>query len=104
MVREAAQEANEPVHLLIDPGVLAVGADMILAMTPQVVHTVEFRAPLGQPDQPDAQLGGQLLGARGGMAGVLVQEQGDTPATVVAADDRQEGPEILSFLPLADQE
>src|SRR3954451_14819503 len=95
---------NEPLYFLVDLGILPVGADVVLAMTPQVIHPIQLRAALGQPDQLDAHLDGQVLRSPGGMTWIFVQEQRNVPATVMATDYLQERPEVLATLPRASQE
>src|SRR3954453_2131043 len=70
---------NEPLYFLVDLGILPVGADVVLAMTPQVIHPIQLRAALGQPDQLDAHLDGQVLRSPGGInpAKKLVREHED---------------------------
>src|SRR5271157_4587526 len=73
-------------------------------MTPEMIHPVQLGATLGQPDQADAQLSGQVLRPVCSMAGILVQEQGDLPAPVMAVKDCQERSEVLTTLPPTCQE
>src|SRR5205085_4396450 len=76
----------------------------LLAVPPQVVHRVEVRAPLGQPQQLDPQLVGGVLGVLRRMATVLVQQQRHVPAPVKVADLLQEVLEVHAALPLACQQ
>jgi hypothetical protein len=39
---------------------LQIGASDVFGLAPQFVHRVEFRCPLGQPQQFDVQVAGQL--------------------------------------------
>src|SRR6185436_2464848 len=51
----------------IDRGSLPIGGDKSLQFAPELVHRVQFRSLLGQPDKPDGERCGQHLGARGGV-------------------------------------
>jgi len=73
-------------------------------MTLEVIHPVQLRATLGQPDQADAQLSGQVLRTVCSVAWILVQEQGDMPTPVMAVNDCQESSEVLTTLPPTCQE
>ena len=83
---------HEAFDLFVDAGVLLVGADDILGLAPEGLDKVELGRAGGQPQQRHV-LGGLPRGARG-VAGVLVQEQGDVPATVGGAHQRQERLEV----------
>src|SRR5690348_15847945 len=67
-------------------------------MAPQMIHAVQLWAPLRQPEQPKEQRGGQRLGSLGRVAGILVQQQGDRPAGIVASNQQQEGLKVLAPL------
>jgi flagellar protein FliL len=51
----------------IDRGSLPIGGDKSLQFAPELVHRVQFRSLLGQPEKPDGERCGQHLGARGGV-------------------------------------
>ena len=83
---------------------MPIGKNVVLAMAPEVIHSVQLRATLGQPDQADAQLSGQVLRTVCSVAWILVQEQGDMPTPVMAMNDCQKSSEVLTTLPLTCQE
>lgn len=89
--------------MVFDRRVLLVGADLILAITPQVVHGIEFRRALGQPDQFDPQPLGQMLRADSRVAWVLIQQQGDVPTPVMPMKVDQERLEVPGSLPFPGQ-
>ena len=43
---------NESIDLLTQRRMLVIGADSRLAMAPEVIHRIEVRASLGQPQEP----------------------------------------------------
>jgi hypothetical protein len=90
--------------MVIDRLVLLAGADLVLGVAPQVVQRVELRRPLGQPDQFGPRPLGHAPGARCGVAGVLVQQQGDVPTPVMPVEVIEERLEVPGPLPLPDQE
>ena len=83
---------------------MPIGKNVVLAVTPEVIHPVQLRATLGQPDQADAQLSGQVLRTVCSAAWILVQEQGDLPAPLMTVNDCQKSSEVLTTLPLTCQE
>jgi hypothetical protein len=95
---------EETLHLFVNGRVLLVGADEVLALTPQGVHRVEFGAPVRQPQQVDVEALSQPRRSLGRVAGVFVQEQRHVPATVTAMDLAQERLEVSGPLMLARQE
>ena len=58
---------------MLNRGLLMVGTHLILGMAPHVVHRVQFRAALRQPEQTDPQLPRQPNRAVGCVTGVLIQ-------------------------------
>ena len=77
---------------------LSIRKDVVFAMTPEVIHPVQLRASLGQPDEADAQLSGPVLRTVCSVAWVLVQEQCNLPAPVMVVNHRQESSEVLTTL------
>src|SRR5689334_145795 len=63
--------ADKRVDQVLDRGVLTIGTDLILGVAPDVIHRVQLRATLGQPDQADLQFPRQPDRAAGRMAGIL---------------------------------
>jgi len=87
------------VGLLVDGPELAVGGDQPLQVLEQLVHRVEFRTLLGQPQQDDSQASSQGLTAGGVVTGGLVQQQPQRPPGVALPQVAQEGLEVLLTLP-----
>jgi hypothetical protein len=82
-------QSRHPVRGIAGQGIrrggLPIGGDEPLQFAPELVHRVQFRSLLGQPEQPDAERRGQHLGARGGMRAGPVGEQPDRAGGAVAA-------------------
>ena len=60
-----------------------VGADDLFPVTPEVIHQVEMRTALREPQQADAERLGEGLRASGRVNGVLIQEPRDGPGAVM---------------------
>src|SRR3954451_25143725 len=88
---QTAEVADEAVDLLIDGIILMVGRDDLLTMAPQMIHRVQVWRALGQPQQFDLIVVGQGPRVLRRVAGVLVEQQGDMPPTVVLMDLVHEG-------------
>ncbi len=68
---------------------------MLLAAAPQVVHGVELRPLLGQPQQVDVQARSQLQRTSGGVAAGLVQQQEEGAPGIMRSQQSEEGLEVL---------
>src|SRR5581483_582291 len=66
-----------------------------LSPSPKLVHPVEFRPLLWQPNKDDAQRPGQGWAPGGGVAGGLVQHQPDWPSGVGLAQKAEKSPKAL---------
>src|SRR5581483_256279 len=87
---------HELIHLEFDGGLLPVGANCAFAETPQVIHRVEVRTAVGQPQELDVEILGQRLGLLVLVGGVFIQEQRHRLGAVVPADEIQK---LLEFQP-----
>lgn len=92
LIRQAAQEGQEEIHLGLDGRVLLVGADDVFGLPPQRVQRVQLRRTLRQPHQGHP-LGRPRRGP-GRVGRVLVQQQRHVPAPVVRPRLPQEGLEV----------
>lgn len=81
--RQTIQVTDETLHMFIDGRILEIGTDRLFGMTPQMVHRIQVRAALWQPNQFNVQLRGQLLGRLRCMAGVAVQKQDHRSPSIV---------------------
>src|SRR5262249_40404552 len=97
------QVAHEALDGALDGQVLAVGGDLGLRGSPQVVHRVELRGSLRQPEQADVEPRREALGRVRRVAGILVEKQGDGTITVAAAQLAEKGLEVHRALALAAQ-
>ena len=73
--RQALKIFQKPVHLVVDTGILLVGAEVIFPLSPQRVHRVQFRTALRQPEQIDVLTPSQGHRILGRVARILVQQQ-----------------------------
>lgn len=87
-----------------DGGELAVGGKFSFEITPEVIHRVEFRALVGQPEQSDLEPGGELLAADGGVTGRLIEQKPDGPTTIVLAQELEKCAEVILAGMVAAQE
>lgn len=71
-VGEAFQVFDKGVEVIVDRGILQVGADNVFALPPEFVQRVEFGRPFGEPEQLDPQIVGQLLRCLRGVARVFI--------------------------------
>src|SRR5438067_4754067 len=97
LIRQPTQVMEEAAYLLLNRRVLLIGADHVLALPPQRIQRVQRRRALRQPQQGHPRDGWQRR--LGGVAGILVQQQGYMPASVSRPDLRPEGTEVKA-LPL----
>jgi len=98
---EALNVADEALDQMVDRGILMVGTHLTLGMTPQVIHRVQLRATLGQPDQTDLKLPCQPDRGACCVTGILIQQQPNRPTPVVLVDELEEGLEVLGSLSAA---
>src|SRR3569833_1952027 len=81
--------------MLANAFILNIGGDVSFELSPELVHAVEFRPLLGEPDLPDVQRLGQPLTCGGGMARGLIEYQRDGAAGIRAAQQAQEVLKVL---------
>lgn len=60
-----------------------------------MIHCVEFRALLGQPDQGDVEVGGPLQTLVSGMSRPFVEQHPHGALTIAAADLLQKRPKVF---------
>src|SRR3954469_19872624 len=101
----ASPTTTRPLRFLINlfAGlILLIGTDHILGLPPQGLHRVQLRRPVRQPQQRHPlRLAHRGLGR---MAGILVEQQGHMPASVVPPEFREERLEVAATPPLTRHE
>lgn len=90
--------------MIVDAGLLPIGADLILPVPPQVIHRVEMGRALRQPDQLHAEAGGQPPGGSRDVTAILIEQDGHLPASIMVMDQVQERLEVFGPLVLSRQE
>ena len=92
-------------HEFLDRPVLPVGTISLLAMTPQVIHRVQFGTSDRQPNQLDSEASRVALRGLGRMATVPVQYERHPPSSVLLMDQPEELLEVFFplLLPLQEQ-
>lgn len=85
----------------VDARVLPVRGDVLLHVSPHMIHRVEMRRPRRQPEQGDTQLRRQTLRGLRRVAGVSIEKQGDVTPAIPAAHLAQERTEVRGPLVLA---
>lgn len=102
--REAQDVLHDAIDLFVNGRVLSVGADFFLGRSPEMIHRIEFRGSFGKPEEFDAQVVGQSLGARRRMTGIFVQKKSGPPAPIMPVNHPQELLEVRGALVLLLQE
>jgi hypothetical protein len=70
--RKVLEVINKVAHLVVQGGILVIGADDAFGLPPEVFHGVEVGTTLGQPQQLDAERLGQAQRPLGGVRGVFI--------------------------------
>src|SRR3954468_4884807 len=75
------RQRQEPGSCIVGQGVdglgLPIGRDELFELAPELIHRAQFGCLLGQPQEPNAQLGGNCLGLWGGMGARAIGQQPD---------------------------
>ena len=82
-------------NLFLDRPILPVGTDSLLAMTPQVIHRVQFGTSDRQPNQLDSELSRVALRRLGRMTTISVQHERHLPSSVALMDQPEEFLEVF---------
>src|SRR5271156_4084331 len=96
---------EKALNLFFDRPILPVGTDALLAMTPQVIHRVQFGTSDRQPNQLDSEASRVALRRPGRMTTVPVQHERHLPSSVSLMDQPEEFLEVFFplLLPLQEQ-
>src|SRR5262245_7345287 len=92
---------HEVTYEMEDVARLAVRADLVLGVTPEVIHRVQVGAAEWRPEQLDAEAIGLAARGLGRVTRVFIQQQHDVLARVVGPDPLQIRSELDAPLPRA---
>ncbi len=81
--------------VLFECPILNIGRDLRFELLPELIHAVEFRPLLGQPNEKDVQRLGHGLARERCVTGGLIQHQPDWTAGVRLAQEPQKPLEVL---------
>jgi integrase/recombinase XerD len=70
--RKVLEVINKVADLVVQEGILVIGADNAFSIPPEVFHGIEVGAAFGQPQQLDTQGVGQTQGTLGRVRGVFI--------------------------------
>src|SRR5919198_1860524 len=90
--------------MLLDGRILIIRGDMPLQLAPELIHRIELRTLLRQPDQRNIELDSEALTLGGAMTRRLVQQQRDRAPRICLAHETEKGLEVRLLHVRATQE
>src|SRR4051794_12981141 len=81
---------KEALNLVVDVRILPVGTNVFFAVTPQMIHRIQMRTPLGQPQKLDATKAGQRLRTMCGVTALFIEDHSHLVTTIMRMNQVQE--------------